>query len=234
MVSYRSLYRRKLLPRASAEWMQDSGGFNELSLHGGYTTSAADYARRSVLHAQEVGNLAHVAVQDWMCEDMVLHKTGLSVGEHQRRTVRSYVELRELEPELPWMPVLQGQVLDDYRRHVDMYDAAGVDLAGMSLVGLGTVCRRQHTMVAVQLIVSLAQLGLRMHGFGLKVTALKRCRQELASADSMAWSLDGRLPKGGRCQAERDHKRCNNCLDYALVWRRRLVGHFEQRALWEV
>jgi hypothetical protein len=145
--------------------------------------------------------------------------------------VESYLDLRELAPEMPWLPVLQGQQLDDYRRHVDMYASAGVELGQVPLVGLGTVCRRQHTLVAVRLIQGLAELGLRLHGFGLKITSLLRLRQELTSADSMAWSYDGR--QRGRCKRVRDHNKCANCLNYALLWRQRLLDRLGQRTLWE-
>jgi hypothetical protein len=233
MVSYRTLWTRKRLPRAIGPWVQDSGGFTELSLHGQYATSARDYALRTRLHAAEIGKLQWAAVQDWMCEDLVLDKTLGSVPLHQLRTVESYLELRDLAPELPWLPVLQGQQLDDYRRHIDMYTSAGVDLRRLALVGLGTVCRRQHTMVAVRLIQGLSRLGLRLHGFGLKITSVLRLREELTSADSMAWSIDGRYPQGGRCKRVRDHKHCSDCLDWALLWRQRLLDRLGQGLLWD-
>src|SRR5215510_3580242 len=223
MVSFRILQGRRRFPSAAGSWFQDSGGFTELSLYGRYQTSPREYVRRTRLHADEIGQLEWVAIQDWMCEDLVLSKTGLTVRDHQLRTVQSYLELRELDPSLPWLPVLQGQALDDYRHHVDMYARSGIDLASMPLVGLGTVCRRQHTMVAVRLIQGLANLKLRLHGFGLKITSLIRTRDLLASSDSMSWSLDGRYPQGGRCRRIRDHQKCNNCLDYALLWRHRLM-----------
>ena len=47
-----------------------------------------------------------------MCEPFMLAKTGLTVAEHQARTVANYLELRSLAPELPFVPVLQGWSLD--------------------------------------------------------------------------------------------------------------------------
>src|SRR6266576_1738574 len=101
MISYRTLRHRKTFPRALGPWIQDSGGFTELNLHGAYQTTAKIYAQRTAEHAAQIGQLAHVAVQDWMCEDLVLEKTGASVAHHQVRTVESYLDLRELAPELP-------------------------------------------------------------------------------------------------------------------------------------
>lgn len=43
-----------------------------------------------------------------MCEPIMLHKTGLSIAEHQARTLSYYEELLQLAPKLPWVLVLQG------------------------------------------------------------------------------------------------------------------------------
>jgi hypothetical protein len=44
----------------------------------------------------------------------MIERTGLSVSEHQHRTVASCLHLRELAPTLPFIPVLQGWHLADY------------------------------------------------------------------------------------------------------------------------
>jgi len=51
---------------------------------------------------------------DWMSEPIMLAKTGLTVAVHQARTVANYLALRDLAPDLPFIPVLQGWRLDDY------------------------------------------------------------------------------------------------------------------------
>lgn len=217
-VSRSSLSRQKALPRAATAWALDSGGFSELSLHGRWTVSARDYAADVRRFREEIGSLSWAAPQDWMCEPVMLQRTGLTVEEHQARTIANYIELRDIAPDLPWTPVLQGWSIGDYERHVDAYDAAGVDLVAMPLVGVGTVCRRQNTMSASLLLSLLSEIyGLRLHGFGLKLTGLRTASRHLASADSMAWSLNARKnpPLPGHA-----HKNCANCFEYALDWRR--------------
>ena len=49
-----------------------------------------------------------------MCEPAIVARTGLTVLEHQERTVASYLELRALAPHLPVIPVVQGWHLADY------------------------------------------------------------------------------------------------------------------------
>lgn len=220
-ISRKALERIKTLPRAKGEWALDSGGFTELNKDGRWTITPKDYVSSVRRYQQEIGNLAFAAIQDWMCEPFVLQKTGASVKEHQTLTVSNCLDLLDLAPELPWLPVLQGWEMTDYLRHVEQYERAGIDLRTVPLVGLGSVCRRQHTDEVETLIRRLTDYGIRLHGFGFKVKGLQKVCHTLASADSLAWSFQARFkePMPG-CTS---HKNCANCLVYALHWRERLT-----------
>jgi hypothetical protein len=143
--SHRRLAGRRTLPRARTGWALDSGGFNELSMFGGWRTAAEDYVAAVRRYATENGNLEWAAPMDWMCEPVMLAKTGLDVPDHQRRTVDNFLRLRDLAPDLPFIPVIQGWGIEDYLRCIDLYAAAGIDLMTYPTVGLGSVCRRQAT-----------------------------------------------------------------------------------------
>lgn len=213
--------RRRLgknLPRALGRWALDSGGFSELSLFGEWRTTVPQYVAEVRRFESEIGGLDWAAPMDWMCEPHMLKKTGLTVEEHQRRTVRNYLELREHLDIV--IPVLQGWVLDDYLRCIEMYVQAGVDDLALT-TGIGSVCRRQHTDEAAAIFERLFAEGLTaMHGFGVKTQGLQRIAHHLESADSMAWSLDGRRqPPLPGCS----HMNCANCDRYALRWRGRLL-----------
>lgn len=231
-VSTRQLANRRTLPVAAAPWALDSGGFTELSMHGRWLTEPADYVDAISRYAEEIGRLEWAAPQDWMCEPFMVERTGLSVEEHQRRTVENVLLLRSLKPAVNVIPVLQGWEPDDYLRCVDWYTDAGIDVAAEPLVGLGSVCRRQATGEIGELVRVLARAGVRLHGFGMKVAAFTGTdvAANLVSADSMAWSYQGRRsPPLDGCA----HKNCANCLRYALRWRAKLLrrlGH-EQLAL---
>ena len=220
-VSIRRLRRLKTFPRAVGGWALDSGGFTELSTHGRWTVSAEQYVRETRRVVREIGMLEWAAPQDWMCEPIILDKTGMTVRNHQRRTTDNFIQLQQLAPEVPWRPVVQGWELGDYLRHVGLYDSSGVDLATMPLVGVGSVCRRQSTKQIGDVITNLSDLGLKLHGLGVKTGGLRRYGKRLASADSMAWSYAARYepPMAGHT-----HKNCANCLEYALAWRSSLVG----------
>jgi hypothetical protein len=222
MISRRRLARvRSVLPRALGPVLIDSSGFTELLKNGCWTVPASLYVSEVQNYVDDIGNIVAAAIQDWMCEPWIIAKTGLSVLDHQRRTVRSYLELRAMAPHLPWMPVIQGWSVADYLRCVDMYAADGVDLRRFPVVGVGSVCRRQATSEAVAILSSLAALGLKLHGFGFKTDGLPAGSRYLVSSDSMAWSADARrsLPLDG-CE----HKNCANCSRYALLWRERVVS----------
>lgn len=230
---------RRKLPRALGPWALDSGGFTELDRNGGWTMTAADYAAFVETIAQEVGQLEWCAPQDWMCEPHMLESTGRTIRRHQESTVRNFIDLRERLGPLV-VPVLQGWERDDYLRCIELYRKAGVRLEDEPLVGLGTVCRRQSTREAAQIVRALAGEEIRLHGFGVKLKGLSgrfAYRDALASCDSLAWSFAARqdMWKGrSSCDPAR-RKCCNGCLHYALEWldRNRQVFDPDVKPLWE-
>lgn len=231
-VSRRTLGLWKRAPRALCGWALDSGGFSELSMYGEWRTSSGQYLKEVRRFRDEVGNLEWAAVQDWMCEPFILEKTGKTIAEHQERTIDSYIEL-SAAMDFQWAPVLQGWKPEDYWRHWERYEARGVHLEALPLVGVGSICRRQGTDEAVEIIGSLATAGLRLHGFGFKQKGLQSAQNYLTSADSLAWSYQARRnPALPGCVK---HKNCANCLKYALQWRDRLLSGLhvkpEQRSL---
>ncbi|MGI5288336.1 DUF7221 family queuine tRNA-ribosyltransferase-like protein [Nonomuraea polychroma] len=218
-VSHRRLSTYKTLPRALGPVAIDSGGFTELSLYGAWTTTPRVYAHAVNRYVEEIGNIDWAAPQDWMCEPFITAKTGLSVREHMHRTVGNYIDLLSLRPDLPWRPVMQGRHLDDYLYCFELYERAGIDLTKQPLVGLGSVCRRQHSTQIQTIVTTLAATGLRLHGFGIKARGLQRYAASLTSADSLAWSYQGRRtpsPHPG-------HINEANCRIFAETWRTRLL-----------
>lgn len=178
------------------DWIMDSGAFTEISTHGYYRNSVEEYAGH-IDRWCTVGNFQRAAIQDYMCEPHIVKKTGLSVFEHQRLTVERYDLLRDSTP-APLLPVIQGFETWEYAQHVEMYSSR---LTHGMWVGVGSVCRRNTqpaTIEDILMTIKKIRPDLRLHGFGLKVTALRSpiVRELLYSADSMAWSYAAR--KQGR------------------------------------
>ena len=188
MVSVNRLRNRKS-DFAVQDWILDSGAFTEVSRHGGFRTPVEAYADQ-VHRWSRCGRMRAAVAQDYMCEPFVLARTGHTVEEHQLLTINRYRELRARSPSAYIMPVLQGWHPADYARHVHEY---GTLLRPKMWVGVGSICRRNakpEVIESILLAISSVRSDLRLHAFGLKLTALSRglVRKLLASADSMAWS----------------------------------------------
>lgn len=192
-ISVNRIRRRKKAIQAGA-WIMDSGAFTEISKFGEYRSSVAEYAEVINRWADDPKLVAAVS-QDYMCEPFILEKTGLTVADHQRLTIERYDALRLLvDPRVYVMPVLQGYSVEDYLRHLEMY---GNRLPRGAYVGVGSICKRNTDIKAVEAILTAIKAvrpDLRLHGFGLKITALSSwvVRDCLYSADSMAWSFSAR------------------------------------------
>lgn len=191
--------RSRQKPVGAKAVLVDSGAFTELFNHGRYRHTVAEYAadlRR--IHDKGIATISAAVAQDYMCEPFIVAKTGLSIPEHQRLTIQRYDALTAENLPFPIMPVLQGFAPDDYVRHLKAY---GDRLTTGMWVGVGSVCKRNadpEAIAAVLLAIKRVRPDLRLHGFGVKRTALKNATvvSLLATADSMAWSYSAR--KQGR------------------------------------
>lgn len=216
-ISRRTLSKLKKMPVALGNWALDSGGFTELNLNGKWVTTPKVYAEETRKYKEQIGNLDFASIQDWMCEPFVLKKTGKTVKEHQELTVQNYIELKNIDPDLPWLPILQGFSLEQYLECLELYEKNNIKLSEFSTVGIGSICRRQSTTEAEYIITILTKTyRLKLHGFGFKLTGLEKVGNLLVSSDSMAWSFAARKSKPlSGCK----HKNCANCLVYAEKWR---------------
>lgn len=181
------------------DWIMDSGAFTELFRHGRYRHSVDEYAQQ-IKRWIGNGNLLAAVSQDYMCEAFIVEKTGLSIPEHQRLTIERYDKLVDSDTGVYIMPVLQGYAPADYVSHIRQY---GNRLKPAMWVGVGSVCKRNGNIEAIKSVLYAIydeRPDLRLHGFGIKTTALSSdtVRNLLHSADSMAWSVAARWKGGGQ------------------------------------
>lgn len=193
--------RTRQKPVDCPEVLVDSGAFTELHQHGRYRFAPAEYAaqlRRLIGVVDIVGAVA----QDFMCETFMLERTRAAGGsdgtieDHQRLTIERYDALKDAARDLPFpiVPVLQGYAPADYARHARDY---GDRLSDGMWVGVGSVFKRNgdpDRIVEVLHAIRRVRPGLRLHGFGVKRTALLHAgvRAQLSTADSLAWSYAAR------------------------------------------
>lgn len=183
-------------PFKVGDWVMDSGAFTTVKKHGDHTLTVKQYANEGMRWAY-CGNLLAVVSQDYMCEDFILRRVKRTVKQHQDMTVSRYVDLLACMSGTYVMPVLQGYFLEEYLECLDLY---GNLLPPGAWVGVGSVCKRNANVASVRPILKAihdARPDLRLHGFGLKSTALqdKLICDELYSSDSMAWSYEARHEK---------------------------------------
>lgn len=245
----RLIKRKSPFPKALHPYCIDSGGFSELQKFGMWRMPAVEYVAliRRIVGQLGPELCLWVAPQDCMCERLVIEggvgprgivfvgtreMRGLTPGDpeqdrttavriHQKLTVDNFLELTGLAPEIPWIPVLQGQTLADYEYCDQLYREAGVDLSQARVVGLGSVCRRQATSEIEEIVSHFHAKGYRLHGFGVKTKGLGRYAHKLVSADSLAWSEVARIEE---IQLPgHTHKNCANCPDWAVKWHSRIV-----------
>ena len=176
------------------EWIMDSGAFTTVTKHGRYPEPVEQYAE-VIRRFARCGTLLVAVAQDYMCEPFVLERTRLQVCDHQLLTIARYDDLIKCDTGgVPIMPVLQGYEPAEYADHVRQY---GDRLTPGMWVGVGSVCKRNSnpgSVVAVLEAIHAVRPDLRLHGFGVKITALRneRVRDLFYSTDSMAWSFAAR------------------------------------------
>jgi hypothetical protein len=234
MVSINRL-RDRVSDFAVGEWMLDSGAFTELRDYGRYRHSPAEYAEH-IKRWAKCGTLVAASSQDYMCEPIIINGgwangqrfvgTHLSVPDHQRLTISRYDTLHYLAAPsgVYILPVLQGFRPAEYVDHIRQY---GRRLLPDMWVGVGSVCKRNGDVSAIRNVlyaIKRERPDLRLHGFGLKRTAMSSgwVRDALYSADSMAWSF----------AARREGRNANDWQEGAS-YVRKVAGHYDDLPMFQ-
>ena len=181
-----------------SDWILDCAGFSTIKQHGGYPYPVSEYAQQ-IRRWKQCGNLLAAVAQDYMCERDQLERTGMTVTDHQRLTIERYDALIACDTGVYILPVLQGYTPDEYVSHIRQY---GSRLTAGAWVGVGSICKRNSkpkAILDVLIAIKTERPDLRLHGFGVKTTALANgtIRALLETADSMAWSFAVRRMKTG-------------------------------------
>lgn len=185
MLSVNRLTRRRS-PFTAQQWILDSGAFTRITKGQGHLPIARYI--EIIERFRQCGELQAVVSQDYMCEPIALEATRLSVKAHQAMSTERFLSLKDSSP-APVMPVVQGFTVDEYQYHAAQLSPY---IEQAAWVGVGSVCKRQGSPASLAAILeAILQVrpDWRLHGFGIKMTALQdaRCCRLLHSIDSMAW-----------------------------------------------
>jgi hypothetical protein len=166
----------------------DCGGFTAARRWGRYPWTPAQYADFVQAVSRDVP-LAFVACMDYACERGVNREAYATNIARIDATIANEVACREAAPSLPWLPVLQGDTLEERAYDLDQRRALGMLPADYA--GIGSVCGRGA--VAARNVVKFyaGQLfGVKYHAFGMHVGALDDSvvPGALRSWDSYSWT----------------------------------------------
>jgi len=214
-------------------WILDSGAFTCLATMG-TQMSIAEYVTL-IEHWHRHGNLLAAVTQDYMCVPFMLEKMKQTVEGHQSLTVYRYDAIKKLLDargiDVYLMPVLQGYQPEEYVAHVRQYSDR---LKPGMWLGVGSIRDRNDKPKELEAILlairrELKAQGLhdiRLHGFGLKDTALKNSLVDalVDTSDSMSWEYDA-----GRKKVTGDDRRA-----LGIQYEKKMNGRSRQLVLTEL
>jgi hypothetical protein len=126
---------------------------------------------------------------DYACEPGVDRSTYHSNKARIKATIRNEIACLEAAPDLPWLPVLQGDSFEE--RAFDLALRRRVGRLPEKYAGIGSVCGRGA--VAARQVVRFYRdylPGVKFHGFGMHIQALDAddVFAYVESWDSYAWN----------------------------------------------
>ena len=195
MLSYNMLRKLKAPWNIGIPFMMDSGAFAVILKYGKYPYSPEAYALGIEKWHPDIA-----WTMDYPCESSARKEGGYDVKRSQEMTIDNQIRLLDLNANTQM--VVQGWTVQDYLENLDRIKDQGLLTEHL---GIGSVCRRgQNKEIAriVRAIHNSVPSWVKLHGFGIKVSALKEtdARFLLHSADSESWDYERRYDdwlKGG-------------------------------------
>jgi len=167
----RARFRIVRPPRDSAATISiDSGGFTAAKRWGRYPWTVEQYA--DFIH-QESRDLPldFCAIMDYACEREVDRGIYPTNRERIEATISNEIACRCACRDLPWLPVLQGNTLEE--RALDLDIRARDGLLPLHYAGIGSICGRTPSEAQAVIRFYGERLpGITYHAFGLHVQAL--------------------------------------------------------------
>lgn len=176
--------RARPTPHGTPLLFCDSGGYVFAKKYSRYPFNRADYV--GWLRAMKP---TYAALLDYPCEASIApdHR---AVRDRQRRTLEHAEHLMRIQAPWSWVPVVQGQKVEDYVIMARRYVQIGMQ---QEYMGIGSLCARQSASEIVDIVRAVqAELpGTYFHVFGVKLGFFKtqaitdlRC----ISSDTAAWN----------------------------------------------
>jgi hypothetical protein len=219
-VSRRTLSKLKSFKRATCRWALDSGAYSEFTRHGKWNIEPDQYIDEVHKWDIRIGNMDFCVIMDWPCYSFSVKATGKSVEYHQMKTIENYAYMLSEAPSLPWIASIQGNTIEEYVHHREMYEKEGFKLGRIGIGGIGTSRGSSSSAQAECRKIVEEMCDLHIHAFGIESLGIRAFGSYLMSADSMAWTYRAWVlqRKYGQSTPGHSHNRCNRCLPFALEW----------------
>ena len=195
MLSYNMLRTLKTAWNIDIPFMMDSGAFAVIQKHGKYPYSPEAYALGIEKWHPDIA-----WTMDYPCEPSVQKKGQYGPVSAQEMTITNQLKLLDLNTDTQM--VVQGWTVQDYLENIDRIKDQGLLTERL---GIGSICRRGQNREIARIIRAIhnnVPSWVKLHGFGIKVSALKYtdAKFNLYSADSMSWAIEafGKYENNGK------------------------------------
>ena len=185
MLSYNMLRKIKTPWKIDIPFMMDSGAFAVILKYGKYPYSPEAYALGIAKWHPDIA-----WTMDYPCEPSVQKKGNYNSRTAQEMTMENQIRLLNLNAGTQM--VVQGWAIQDYVENLDRIKEQGLLTERL---GIGSVCRRGQNKEIARIIRAIhnnVPSWVKLHGFGIKVSALGStdAKFNLHSADSESWDYE--------------------------------------------
>ena len=187
MLSYNYVRKLKMPWRMQIPFMMDSGAFAVILKYGKYPFTPEEYALGIEKWHPDVA-----WTMDYPCEPSVQKKGQYGPVSAQEMTITNQLKLLDLNTDTQM--VVQGWTVQDYLENIDRIKDQGLLTERL---GIGSICRRGQNREIARIIRAIhnnVPSWVKLHGFGIKVSALKYtdAKFNLHSVDSQSWGYEMR------------------------------------------
>ena len=185
---------RGMIPDSTKRLFLDSGGYSFFTRWGEYPFSVEEYTTFANM-VQDDYPLTEVAILDYPCEPNTNRSLLQSNKERIDKTIQNTLECIDYDPNLPWVPVIQGYTLQEYLYCLEEYEKHNLPYDDFDLWAIGSLCARKKVGGLRTIITNISQrVNMPIHTFGMTITFLRDPQIFFAihSSDSGAWSYNGR------------------------------------------
>lgn len=185
---------RGMIPDTVKRLFVDSGGYSMFRKWGNFPFTTDEYIDFVDLLMDDYP-VTEVATMDLPCEPSVNRHTFRTNIDRIKRTIEYADELLE-NPNIPWVPVVQGYTLNEYKACVNLLNGNAGAMSAKTWA-IGTLCARKKTGGIRNIVVNLRKEidpSIELHSFGLAINALRDPQVffSIDSSDSGTWSFNGR------------------------------------------